>query len=101
MRYNVAFTNGKQYQNVTINRIKKLFNPSNQWSATITNSGLHYMTVNVLITLGLIVVSQDYGTNSAKLAIYDKTTKEAKFFSQSPSQLSLTTAVLEAHINQL
>lgn len=101
MRYNVTFTNGKQYRSVTVNRIKKLFSPSNQWSAIVTNAGLiTYMTVNVINTFGMIVISQDYETNAKVLATYNKTTKEAQIFSQSPDQLFLTTAILEAHINQ-
>lgn len=100
-RYNVSYTNGKQYANVTINRIKKLFSPSNQWSAIVTNAGLiTYMTVNVINTLGMIVVSEDYETSAKVLATYNKTTKEAHIFNQSPDQLLLTTAILEAHINQ-
>lgn len=101
MRYNVAFTNGKQYRSVTVNRIKKLFHPSNQWSAIVTNAGLiTYMTVNVINMFGMIVISQDYETNNKVLATYDKTKKEAQIFNQSPDQLLLTMAILEAHINQ-
>lgn len=99
--YNVSYTNGKQYVNVTINRIKKLFSPSNQWSAIVTNAGsITYMTVNVINTLSMIVISQDYESNSKVLATYDKTKKEARIFSQSPDQLLLTMALLEQHINQ-
>lgn len=101
MRYNVSFTNGKQYKSVTVNRIKKLFSPSNQWSAIVTNAGLiTYMTVNVINTLSMIVISQDYETSNKVLVTYDKAKKEAQIFNQSPDQLLLTTAILEAHINQ-
>lgn len=96
-RYNVSFTNGKQYKSVTLYRIKKLFSTPNQRSAIVTNAGdTLTMTVNVINTLSMIVISQDSETSNNVLATYDKATKEAQIFNQSPDQLLLTTAILEA-----
>ncbi len=102
MRYNITLSNGQQFPNATLNKIKKLFNPNNQHNAVIKNSGLlTYMEVRVYITYAIVVIEQIYEeSNRKQLAQYDKTTNATTIYNQSPNQLALTMAILEQYINQ-